>query len=164
MPAGGWVHYGLTSSDVVDTALSLVLTESVDLLLTAAVELRGVLATRAIEFGDTPCMGRTHGIHAEPTTFGAKLALFALAVDRDIERLRRARITIAVGKLSGAVGTSWKRLPATRCARIPAYIEWWLTWKNPFPVSFAARPCAEDTMHTMLREKGAGTGKRASTT
>ncbi len=105
MPAGGWVHYGLTSSDVGDTALALVLTEAVDLLIPAAQELRGVLATRAVEFADTPCMGRTHGIHAEPTTFGAKLALFALAVDRDIVRLHAARKSIAVGKLSGAVGT-----------------------------------------------------------
>ena len=105
MPAGGWVHYGLTSSDVVDTALCLVMTEAVDLLITSATELRTVIATRALEFAATPCMGRTHGIHAEPTTFGAKLALFALQVDRDVDRLRRARAAIAVGKLSGAVGT-----------------------------------------------------------
>ena len=104
-PAGGWIHYGLTSTDVVDTALCLALTESVDLLITSATDLIQSLQRRSAEFANTPCMGRTHGIHAEPTTFGTKLALWALAVDRDRTRLRRAREAIAVGKLSGAVGT-----------------------------------------------------------
>jgi len=105
MPAGAWVHYGLTSSDVVDTALALQLTRATDLLLAAAEELGDALAARAHEFRHTPMVGRTHGIHAEPTTFGVKLALWALQVRRDVERLRRARSGIAVGKLSGAVGT-----------------------------------------------------------
>jgi adenylosuccinate lyase len=104
-PAGGWVHYGLTSSDVVDTALSLTLTRAVDLLLDAAAGLESAISGRAREFRDTPMVGRTHGVHAEPTTFGAKLALWALQVRRDRERLARAREVIAVGKLSGAVGT-----------------------------------------------------------
>ncbi len=104
-PAGSWIHYGLTSTDVVDTALCLALTESADLLIDGASALIASLQRRAVEFADTPCMGRTHGIHAEPTTFGAKLALWALSVDRDRTRLRRAREAIAVGKLSGAVGT-----------------------------------------------------------
>jgi adenylosuccinate lyase len=104
-PAGAWIHYGLTSTDVVDTALCLALTESADLLIESASALIAVLQRRAVEFASTPCMGRTHGIHAEPTTFGAKLALWALALDRDRTRLRRAREAIAVGKLSGAVGT-----------------------------------------------------------
>ncbi len=104
-PAGAWVHYGLTSSDVVDTALALQMTRAVDLLAGAAAELENAIAKRAREFRDTPMVGRTHGIHAEPTTFGAKLALWALQVRRDRERLARARSTIAVGKLSGAVGT-----------------------------------------------------------
>jgi adenylosuccinate lyase len=104
-PAGGWVHYGLTSSDVVDTALSVTLTRAVDLLLEAAAALESAIAGRAREFRDTAMVGRTHGVHAEPTTFGAKLALWALQVRRDRERLARARDAIAVGKLSGAVGT-----------------------------------------------------------
>jgi adenylosuccinate lyase len=104
-PAGAWVHYGLTSSDVVDTALSLQLARACDLLIPAAQALATAIAGRAREFRDTPMVGRTHGIHAEPTTFGAKLALWALQVRRDHERLARAREAIAVGKLSGAVGT-----------------------------------------------------------
>ena len=105
MPAGGWVHYGLTSADVGDTAICVAMVEACDLILGVAKQLRATLAIRAIEFADTPCMGRTHGIHAEPTTFGTKLALWAQAIDRDIERLNAARVRIAVGKLSGAVGT-----------------------------------------------------------
>jgi adenylosuccinate lyase len=104
-PAGKWVHYGLTSSDVVDTALSATLTRAADLLIEASTALVRALKARAIEHRDTPMVGRTHGIHAEPTTFGAKLALWCLQADRDRERLRRAREAIAVGKLSGAVGT-----------------------------------------------------------
>jgi len=104
-PAGTWVHYGLTSSDVVDTALALQITRAVELIQVAAAELEASIATRAREFRDTPMVGRTHGIHAEPTTFGMKLALWAMQVRRDRERLARARDVIAVGKLSGAVGT-----------------------------------------------------------
>lgn len=103
--AGKWIHYGLTSSDVVDTALAWCLTQSADLLLTSISTLIEAVRARAIEFKDTPCMGRTHGIHAEPMTFGAKLALWCLQLDRDRTRLQRAREGIAVGKLSGAVGT-----------------------------------------------------------
>jgi adenylosuccinate lyase len=103
--AGSWIHYGLTSSDVVDTALSVTLVRAGDLLLEAVDALEAVVARRAREFRDTPIVGRTHGIHAEPTTFGAKLALWALALRRDRRRLVRARDGIAVGKLSGAVGT-----------------------------------------------------------
>jgi len=104
-PAGVWVHYGLTSSDVVDTALSLQLTRAADRILDALAALESVVVARAHEFRDTPIVGRTHGIHAEPTTFGVKLALWAMQIHRDRERLQRARETIAVGKLSGAVGT-----------------------------------------------------------
>ena len=103
--ASTWVHYGLTSSDVVDTALSAGLAASCDLMLTAMDELIESLRRRALEFRDTPTIGRTHGVHAEPTTFGAKLALWCLQADRDRTRLRRAREAVAVGKLSGAVGT-----------------------------------------------------------
>lgn len=103
-PAGVWVHYGLTSSDVVDTALALQMTRALDVIQEAVARLEAAIAKRAREFRDTPMVGRTHGIHAEPTTFGAKLALWALQVRRDRERLAKARNTIAVGKLSGAVG------------------------------------------------------------
>jgi adenylosuccinate lyase len=104
-PAGVWVHYGLTSSDVVDTALALQITRALARIETAAADLEASIAARAREFRDTPMVGRTHGIHAEPTTFGAKLALWAMQVRRDRDRLARARAVIAVGKLSGAVGT-----------------------------------------------------------
>jgi adenylosuccinate lyase len=104
-PAGNWIHYGLTSSDVVDTALCLSLTRAADVLIGASTALIGVLKDRAREFRSTPMVGRTHGIHAEPTTFGVKLALWCLQADRDRARLRQARRTVAVGKLSGAVGT-----------------------------------------------------------
>jgi adenylosuccinate lyase len=120
-PAGSWVHYGLTSSDVVDTALSWSLAQACDLLLEAADELEPVIVARAHEFAGTPMVGRTHGIHAEPTTFGAKLALWALQVRRDRERLARARDAVAVGKLSGAVGTYSNIDPAVEafvCARL----------------------------------------------
>ncbi|MGH9165605.1 MAG: adenylosuccinate lyase [Acidimicrobiales bacterium] len=101
----GWVHYGLTSSDVVDTALGATLAASADLLIEASSGLVAALKRRALEFRDTPMLGRTHGMHAEPTTFGAKLALWCLQADRDRQRLRAARQAVAVGKLSGAVGT-----------------------------------------------------------
>jgi adenylosuccinate lyase len=104
-PAGNWVHYGLTSSDVVDTSLCLTLTRAADLLIEAAGDLVRVLRDRALQERSTAMVGRTHGIHAEPTTFGTKLALWALQADRDRQRLRAARGRIAVGKLSGAVGT-----------------------------------------------------------
>ena len=105
VPEGSWIHYGLTSSDVVDTALSAVLADACDLLIEASTGLIEVLRRRAKEHRHTVTVGRTHGIHAEPTTFGNKLALFCLQVDRDRARLRDARQAIAVGKLSGAVGT-----------------------------------------------------------
>jgi adenylosuccinate lyase len=103
--AAKWVHYGLTSSDVVDTALSATLTRAADLLLEAATALVETLRRRAGEFAATPMVGRTHGVHAEPTTFGVKLALWCLQADRDRHRILAARNAIAVGKLSGAVGT-----------------------------------------------------------
>ncbi len=104
-PEGSWVHYGLTSSDVVDTALCATLVRAADLLLEASDALVSVLKRRAAELIDTPMAGRTHGMQAEPTTFGAKLALWCLQADRDRSRLGAARRAVAVGKLSGAVGT-----------------------------------------------------------
>jgi len=104
-PAGSFIHYGMTSSDVVDTALSATLTRAADLLLSDLDQFVHALRARALELLDVPVTGRTHGMHAEPTTFGAKFALWALQADRDRRRMRQARDGIAVGKLSGAVGT-----------------------------------------------------------
>lgn len=103
--AGRWFHYGLTSSDVLDTALALQLKKAGVVVLAGAREYAEALATRAEEFVDTLCVGRTHGIHAEPTTFGVKLAGFAFEARRNLERLERAFDQVAVGALSGAVGT-----------------------------------------------------------
>ena len=105
VPEGSWIHYGLTSSDVVDTALCWALRDAADLLIAAADELIDTLVAMAHEHRDTVMIGRTHGVHAEPTTFGAKVALWALQVDRDRTRLEAAREAVAVMKLSGAVGT-----------------------------------------------------------
>ena len=105
MPAGAWIHYGLTSSDVVDTAWCWMLRDACDLLIGAATDLLRTMVAIAHEHRDTVMIGRTHGIHAEPTTFGAKVALWALQLDRDRVRLANARNAVAVCKLSGAVGT-----------------------------------------------------------
>jgi adenylosuccinate lyase len=104
-PEGRWVHYGLTSSDVVDTALALLMRDATDLIRQDVEALRAVIGQRAREFKDAPMIGRTHGVHAEPMTFGLKLALWYAELGRALGRLARARETIAVGKLSGAVGT-----------------------------------------------------------
>ena len=104
-PAGRWIHFGMTSSDLLDTGLGLQLREAADLLLGQLARLLGVVKDRALEHRDTVMMGRTHGVHAEPTTFGHKLALWAFELDRDRERLRRARDVVSVGKVSGPVGT-----------------------------------------------------------
>ncbi|HUG38405.1 MAG TPA: adenylosuccinate lyase [Candidatus Limnocylindrales bacterium] len=104
-PEGRWIHYGLTSSDVVDTALALLMRDATDLIRQDVEALRAVIGQRAREFKDAPMIGRTHGVHAEPMTFGLKLALWYAELGRALGRLARARETIAVGKLSGAVGT-----------------------------------------------------------
>jgi adenylosuccinate lyase len=99
-----FVHYGLTSSDVVDTANALLLKESCDILLAKIDAMLPVLKSRAYEFKDTPQMGRTHGIHAEPTSFGLVWALWYSEMQRNRERLERALEAVSVGKISGAVG------------------------------------------------------------
>ncbi|MGA3267501.1 MAG: adenylosuccinate lyase [Verrucomicrobiota bacterium] len=104
--ASRWFHFGLTSSDVGDTALAVQLTQSADLLIAGVIKLRKSIAAQAREYKFTPCIGRSHGIHAEPTTFGLKLALMYDEFGRALERLERVREVVAVGKLSGAVGTS----------------------------------------------------------
>lgn len=103
--AGTWIHYGLTSSDIVDTAWCWMLRDAADLLIDASAKLLRVVTNLAKAHRDTVMIGRTHGVHAEPTTFGAKVALWALQIDRDRSRLMAARNNIAVCKLSGAVGT-----------------------------------------------------------
>jgi adenylosuccinate lyase len=104
-PAGRWIHFGLTSSDVLDTGFALQLREAADLLLAGIERLLGTVKRMALKHRDTVMVGRTHGVHAEPTSFGHKLALWAFELDRDRERLWRAREAVSVGKVSGAVGT-----------------------------------------------------------
>jgi adenylosuccinate lyase len=104
-PAGRWIHFGLTSSDVLDTALALQLRRAGELILAGARELAAALADRAREHAGTLMVGRTHGVHAEPTSFGLKLAGFALEAHRNAERLQRAFAQAATGAISGAVGT-----------------------------------------------------------
>ena len=101
-----YVHKGLTSSDVKDTAYCLMMKQAADIILDDLKKFREVLRRRAVEFKHTPCIGRTHGIHAEPMTFGLKLALWSAEIERDIERVvEHAKKIVSVGKLSGAVGT-----------------------------------------------------------
>ena len=104
-PAARWLHFGLTSSDVVDTALALQMVEATDLVLSGLDGLAAAIRGRIDEHRRTPMIGRTHGVHAEPMTFGLKLALWYAEVQRNIVRVRRAREAVRVGKISGAVGT-----------------------------------------------------------
>src|SRR5918992_656592 len=108
-PAGRWIHFGLTSSDVLDTALALQLRRAGAVIVPAARELAAAPAERAREHAGTLCVGRTHGVHAEPTSFGLKLAGFAFEADRNARRLERAFAQAATGAISGAVGT-WAAL------------------------------------------------------
>ena len=104
-PSARWLHFGLTSSDVIDTAQALQMREACDVILRLLEALRQAVRTRAEEHRRTPMIGRTHGVHAEPMTFGLKLALWYAELTRDVERIERARQVISVGQLSGAVGT-----------------------------------------------------------
>lgn len=104
-PSSRFIHYGLTSSDIVDTALSIQLKQAGEIILAGLDRLIDILKGRALQYKDTPCMGRSHGVHAEPTTFGVKMALYYEEFRRDRERLRRAIDSVSYGKLSGAVGT-----------------------------------------------------------
>ncbi len=118
---GRWLHFGLTSNDVVDTALCVQLTRATDLLLADLNALQGVLAQQAKRYRDLPEIGRTHGVHAEPVTFGLKLARWHAEFGRAAERLAAVRREVAVGKLSGPVGSyagSDPRVEAYVCARL----------------------------------------------
>ncbi|HEX5177033.1 MAG TPA: adenylosuccinate lyase, partial [Chthoniobacteraceae bacterium] len=112
--AGRWLHQGLTSSDVLDTALAVQMAQASDILLRDLRDLQSVAARRAIEFKKTPMIGRSHGIHAEPITFGLKLALMFDEFRRGTERLEQLQPRIRIGKLSGAVGTH---------AHLPPHVE-----------------------------------------
>jgi adenylosuccinate lyase len=105
-PASRWFHFGLTSSDVIDTAFAVQMVQSADILIREVRDLLKVIAKKARQYPFTPMIGRSHGIHAEPTTFGLKMALMHDEFTRALHRLESARRTVAVGKLSGAVGTS----------------------------------------------------------
>jgi adenylosuccinate lyase len=124
--SGRWLHYGLTSSDVLDTALATQIREAGALVVAGAQAYRDALVERAFEFRDTVCVGRTHGIHAEPTSFGLRLAGFAFEAHRNARRLEAAFDACAVGKLSGAVGT-YASLPptveASVMSRLGLYVE-----------------------------------------
>lgn len=104
-PSARWLHFGLTSSDVIDTAQALQMRDACELILAGLDRLMQAVRSRADEHRRTPMIGRTHGVHAEPMTFGLKLALWFAELARDVTRVRRARETVSVGKLSGAVGT-----------------------------------------------------------
>jgi len=102
---GRWIHYGLTSSDVLDTALALQLRDAGEIIVAGARAYRDALRDQALAHADTLCVGRTHGVHAEPTTFGLRLAGFAFEAHRNLSRLERAFADASVGAISGAVGT-----------------------------------------------------------
>ncbi len=120
-PEGRWVHFGMTSSDVVDTGFALQLRDVADVLLADLERLLAAVKRRALEHRDTVCIGRSHGVHAEPTSFGHKLAVFAFQLDRDRARLRRAREAVSVGAISGVVGSYASvdpRIEESVCARL----------------------------------------------
>ena len=128
-PASRYIHLGLTSSDILDTCLACQMQQAADLLLEDVAALEAVLAALAVTHKRTPMMGRTHGIHAEPTTFGLKLAMWLMEVRRARERLERAREVAGYGKLSGAVGTF---------ANVPPQVEEYVCAKlglKPEPIS-----------------------------
>src|SRR5437867_12168961 len=120
-PSARWLHFGMTSSDVIDSAQALQMREACDLILDDLAKLSDAVRDRAFEHRRTPMIGRTHGVHAEPMTFGLKLALWFAEIGRDAARVRRAREIINVGKLSGAVGTFAHLSPnveAAMCRRL----------------------------------------------
>src|SRR3569833_4773357 len=144
--ASRWFHFGLTSSDIVDTAFAVQMVQSADILIADVEKLLPIIARRANEHKMTPCIGRSHGIHGEPTTFGLKMALMHDEFHRALERLKRAREVVAIGKLSGAVGAISRLLPRVSNAGPWNFAtcsapRFWKP-KNPSPkVRKAAVPC-----------------------
>jgi adenylosuccinate lyase len=133
-PASRWLHFGLTSSDIIDTGFAVQMVQSADILIEDVKALRKVIAAKAKKHQFTPMIGRSHGIHAEPTTFGLKLALMYDEFRRAQERLESARKNVAIGKLSGAVGTSAHlspRIEAEVCKKLGL---------NPAPIATQVIP------------------------
>jgi len=157
-PEGRWLHYGLTSSDVVDTALAMLMGEACGLILEDVAALLAVLRARAHEFKHTPMIGRTHGVHAEPMTFGLKVALWHAQLERDRARIERARETITVGKLSGAVGTFSHLPPEVEeavCARLglkPAPVASQVLQRDRHAEVMAALAICAATLETIATE------------
>ncbi|MEQ1788659.1 MAG: adenylosuccinate lyase, partial [Acidimicrobiales bacterium] len=157
-PSARWLHFGLTSSDVVDTAQALQIVEATDLILKLLGELRAAVRTRAEEHRRTPMIGRTHGVHAEPMTFGLKLALWYDQLGRDIGRMTHARTAIAVGQISGAVGTFAHLDPAIEadvCARLglaPAPISTQVIQRDRHAELFSALAIAGASLETFALE------------
>ena len=141
-PSARWLHFGLTSSDVIDTAQALQMREACDLVLKGLEGLMQAVHTRADEHRRTPMIGRTHGVHAEPMTFGLKLALWYGELSRDVARVQRARDVISVGKLSGAVGT-FAHLPPSIEAEVCRTL-------NVQPVPVASQVIQRDRHSEML--------------
>jgi adenylosuccinate lyase len=143
-PSSRWFHFGLTSSDIIDTAFAVQMVESADILLEDVKQLRKAIAGKAKKHQFTPMIGRSHGIHAEPTTFGLKMALMYDEFGRAYERLERVRRTVGVGKLSGAVGTS---------AHLPPNVEAYVCKK----LGLRAAPIATQVVQRDLHAEFIGT-------
>ena len=152
-PPGRWIHLGLTSSDVLDTALSLQVQEAADILAEDLGKLEAVLSELAVRYKYTLTIGRTHGIHAEPTTFGHKMAVFVAQVRRDCQRLEQARDELRVGKLSGAVGTH---------ANVPAEVEESALQRLGLRPAEAARRSCSATATPVRRDAGGDRAPRSS--
>ncbi|HZQ90502.1 MAG TPA: adenylosuccinate lyase [Terriglobales bacterium] len=157
-PESRWLHYGLTSNDVVDTAQAIQLSEASDIIADGLKRLAGVLRRRAFEFKNTPQIGRTHGIHAEPITFGLKLANWYAQVQRDIARFTRAADEMRVGKFSGAVGNFGHLDPALEeaiCARLglrPANISTQVIQRDRHAAYVATLAMIGTTLETIATE------------
>ena len=139
--ASRWIHYGMTSSDLLDTAFALQMAEACDLLIDKARRLTESLKRRALEFRDTVCVGRSHGVHAEPTTFGLKLAVWAFEMHRNLQRLIDARRVIAVGKIAGPVGTY---------ASVDPFVEEYVCTKLGLGIEDAATQVIQRDRHSVL--------------
>ncbi|MGH2712181.1 MAG: adenylosuccinate lyase [Actinomycetota bacterium] len=146
---GRWIHFGMTSSDLLDTGLALQLRDATDILLAKLETLLGFVKARALEHRETVCIGRTHGVHAEPTTFGHRLAVFAFELARDRERIRRAKESISVGKVSGAVGTY---------AAVDPFVEEHVCWELGIAAADAATQVVQRDRHAEYMSALAVTG------